>query len=87
MPSFFHKFRRGLLWQVCIDFIINLYLPPNTNDKVYTTVIDALDYVLEFLERTDEIIIVRDFNLASVAWTASEDGHNFYHLKLKYDFV
>ena len=44
-------------------FIINLYLPPNTNDKVYTTVIDALDYVLEFLEGTDEIIIVGDFNL------------------------
>ena len=48
-------------------FIINLYLPPNTNDKVYTTVIDALEYVLEFLEGTDEIIIVEDCNLPGVS--------------------
>ena len=49
------------------DFIINLYLPPNTNDKVYRTVIVALDYFLEFLEGTDEIIIVEDFNLPGVS--------------------
>ena len=58
-------------------FIINLYLPPNSNDKVYTTVIEALDYVLEFLEGTDEIIIVGDFNLPGVAWTPLEVGNHF----------
>ena len=39
-------------------FIINLYVPPKSNDKVFTTVSDALDYVLEFLEGTDEILTV-----------------------------
>jgi hypothetical protein len=58
-------------------FVINLYLPPNSNDKIYKTVINALDYVLEFLEGNDEIIIVGDFNLPGVAWTPSEDGNHF----------
>ena len=64
--------RQNFLWK-----IINLYLPPNSNDKVCTTVIHGLDYILEFLEGTDEIIIVEDFNLPGVAWTPSEDVNHF----------
>lgn len=62
-----------------VVFICVLYLPPDRlgDSELIDQHIDSLFWVVSKMNATDEILVVGDFNLASVNWSSNETG--FFH--------
>lgn len=60
-------------------FICVIYLPPDrTNDtRIIDDHLQSLNWILEMMGGNDEILIIGDFNLPSINWTACSRGY-FY---------